>query len=71
MISNRPMFIEADFRKSSRSDANQGCVHVARQDDWVEVRDTKTVFGSPTDRRLAFTAEQFDQLLATTRREQA
>lgn len=66
MSNTPPMFTAADFRKSSYSDPNQDCVHVARRDDWVEVRDTKTVFGSPSDHRLAFTARQFDSLLASS-----
>ncbi|MPZ84705.1 MAG: DUF397 domain-containing protein [Actinophytocola sp.] len=68
MINARPTFSEGDFRKSSRSDPDKDCVHVARRDGWVEMRDTKTVFGTPTDHRLAFNAEQFDSLLVKTRK---
>lgn len=71
MINPRPTFSEGDFRKSSRSDPDKDCVHVARRDGRVEVRDTKTVFGTPSDHHLAFTAEQFDRLLVSTRRRQA
>jgi hypothetical protein len=67
MINTRPTFTEADFRKATQSEPNESCVHVARRDRWVEVRDTKTVFGSSGDGRLAFGAEQFDNLVAWTR----
>jgi hypothetical protein len=66
MINIRPIFAEADFRKSSRSDPNQLCVHVARRAGWVEVRDSKTTFGASNDHRLAFSAEQFATFLAST-----
>lgn len=68
MISSRPSFSEADFRKSSYSDPQQNCVTVARRADLVAVRDSKTVFDSPTDGRLAFTAEQFADFLSSIRR---
>lgn len=57
MTRPRPSFREADFRKSSYSDPNQECVHMAQGAGWVEMRDTKTDFGSPADGRLAFTTE--------------
>ena len=63
MSTARPTFHTSDFHKSSFSDPNQSCVEIARQASWVEVRDSKTVFGSPADRRLAFTAQQFALLL--------
>lgn len=63
MTTNAPTFEEADFRKSSRSLPDQDCVHVARRDGWVAVRDTKKVFGAPDDHRLLFTADQFDGFL--------
>ncbi|MET8763083.1 DUF397 domain-containing protein [Lentzea sp. NPDC004782] len=64
MIANAPVFEEADFRKSSRSNPDKDCVHVARRDGWVAVRDTKKVFGAPDDHRMWFTADQFDAFLA-------
>jgi uncharacterized protein DUF397 len=70
MINNRPAFIEADFRKSSKSEAQTDCVHVGRRNGRVQVRDTKTVFDSLNDHRLAFTSEQFNQLLAITKKQQ-
>ncbi len=68
MIKAQPTFREADFRKSSRSDPQQNCVHVARRAGWVELRDSKTIFGSQGDGRLMLTAEQFEGLLSSTRR---
>jgi hypothetical protein len=64
MIASAPAFEEADFRKSSRSVPDKDCVHVARRDGWVTVRDTKKVFGAPDDHRMLFTADQFDDFLA-------
>jgi hypothetical protein len=64
MTPSAPMFEEADFRKSSRSVPDKDCVHVARRDGWVMVRDTKKVFGAPDDHQLLFTAAQFDGFLA-------
>jgi len=55
-----PMFTAQEFRKSSRSDPAKNCVRVARRDGWAELRDDKTVFGSPADHRLVLTAAQFD-----------
>lgn len=66
MINGRPTFTAADFHKSTYSDPDQDCVHVARRASWVEVRDTKTVFGAPNDHHLTFTAGQFDSLIAMT-----
>jgi hypothetical protein len=68
MTSPRPSFREADFRKSSYSDPQQDCVHVAQRAGWVEMRDTKTEFDSPADGRLALTAEQFAGFLSSIRR---
>lgn len=65
MTANAPTFKEADFRKSSRSVPDKDCVHVARRDDWVAVRDTKKVFGAPDDHQLLFTAAQFEGFLAS------
>lgn len=64
MTASAPTFEEADFRKSSRSVPDKDCVHIARRDGMVEVRDTKKVFGASDDHRLSFTAEQFDDFLA-------
>ena len=64
MTASAPTFEEADFRKSSRSVPDKDCVHIARRDGRVEVRDTKKVFGAPDDHRLVFTAAQFDDFLA-------
>lgn len=64
MTASAPTFEEADFRKSSRSVPDKDCVHIARRDGRVEVRDTKKVFGAPDDHRLLFTAAQFDDFLA-------
>jgi Domain of unknown function (DUF397) len=58
-----PTFSEADFRKSSWSEPDRDCVHVARRGGWVAVRDTKTVFGTADDHHLNFSAEQFEGLL--------
>lgn len=66
MTNARPTFIEADFRKATMSEPNESCVSVARQGGRVEVRDSKTVFGAPEDRRLVLTAEQFNCFLAIT-----
>jgi len=64
MIKPLPTFTESDFRKSSYSDPDRDCVHVARQGAWVALRNTKTVFNTPEDRRLVLTAERFDVFLA-------
>lgn len=63
MASRRPTFCEGDFRKSTRSDPQQSCVEVAQRAGWAEVRDSKTAFGSPIDRRLTFSAQQFTSFL--------
>lgn len=41
MTKARPSFHEPDFRKSTRSDPDQNCVHIARRAGWVQMRDTK------------------------------
>jgi len=64
MISSSPMFDEADFRKSSFSDPDRDCVHVARRGDWVAMRDSKTAFDGREDSWLVLPAERFDVLLA-------
>jgi hypothetical protein len=63
MITVKPVFAESEFRKSSRSIPDKECVQVARRDDAVAVRDTKTPFGTPADQHLIFTADQFDDFL--------
>ena len=67
MINPPPTFTEGEFRKASRSEPDKQCVHVARRAGWVEVRDTKKVFGAADDHRLVFTAEQFDGFQAGIR----
>ena len=65
MNSTTPNFARSQFRKGSRSAQDpQACVEVARARGWVEIRDTKQQWGSATDHRLVFTAEQFDAFLA-------
>jgi hypothetical protein len=63
MTRTAPTFSETEFRKSTWSDPDRNCVHVARREDRVAVRDTKTVFGSATDRHLTFSAGQFEGFL--------
>jgi hypothetical protein len=63
MINFQPTFCEDDFRKSSYSDPDRECVHVARRGAWIVLRDSKTVFDTPEDRRLVLTAERFDMFL--------
>ena len=68
MTDVRPTFTEADFRKATLSEPNESCVQIARRGGGqVEIRDSKTIFGAPSDHRLAFSTEQFDRLLAGTR----
>lgn len=67
MTSTLPAFAEHDFRKASASHPRRECVCVARRHGWVEIRDDKTVFGSPDDQRLVFTAAQFDAFQAGVR----
>lgn len=64
MIKELAEFTESEFRKSSMSEPNKECVQVARREDWVAIRDTKTAFGAPDDHHLLVTATQFDRLLA-------
>lgn len=63
MSAHPSRFAEHEFRKASYSHPNQSCVRVARRDGWVELRDDKTVFGSPEDHRLVLTAAQFDSFV--------
>lgn len=63
----RPSFTEHEFRKATRSDPDKECVRVARRNRWVELRDDKKRFGTPEDRRLAFTDEEFDAYLTGAR----
>jgi hypothetical protein len=51
-----PPLAPADFRKSSRSEADKECVEVARRPDWSVVRDSKTQYGAAEDRRLSLHA---------------
>ena len=55
MSDTRPTFGEHEFRKATRSEPHRECVRVARAGGWTEVRDDKTAFGAPDDRRLVFT----------------
>ena len=57
----RPQFAEEEFRKASASNPTQECVRVARRSGWVELRDDKTQFGSPDDRRIVLTSAEFDR----------
>jgi Domain of unknown function (DUF397) len=68
MSNSVPAFAEADFHKSSYSDPDRDCVHVARRGAWVAVRDSKMPFNGEEDRWLVLPAEQFDALLAQHRR---
>lgn len=42
-MTQTPTFGADEFRKATRSQANQECVSVARRDGWVELRDDKLV----------------------------
>lgn len=55
------------WRKSSHS-GTHNCVEVARADNVVAVRDSKTEFGSAKDAHLAFTPSQFGAFLALLRK---
>ena len=68
MINSSPVFAEADFRKSSYSDPDRDCVHVARRGAWVALRDAKTAFNGQEDGWLTLPAEQFDVFLALHRK---
>jgi uncharacterized protein DUF397 len=63
MINEPAAFAESEFRKSSWSDPDRECVHVARRDSRVAVRDTKTAFGTADDHHLGFSPAQFDRFL--------
>ena len=67
MTNSVPAFAEADFRKSSYSDPDRDCVHIARCGAWVAVRDSKMPFNDRQDHWLLLPAEQFDTLLAQHR----
>lgn len=63
-----PIFGRHDFRKATSSGQNpQACVEVARRADRVAIRDSKLTWDSADDRRLAFSADQFDACLAILR----
>jgi hypothetical protein len=64
MINPRPTFRKAEFRKASFSEPQLSCVEVAQQAGWVEIRDSKTAFGSAGDGRLAFASAEFTSFLA-------
>jgi hypothetical protein len=68
MSDSVPAFAEVDFHKSSYSDPDRDCVHVARRGVWVAVRDSKTAFDGPDDAWLVLPAEQFDRFIAHQRR---
>lgn len=61
-------FTRETFRKSSYSRPDRDCVEVARDTDGVEVRDSKTAFGSSVDAHLAFTQRQFAAFLSVVRK---
>ncbi|WP_234995461.1 DUF397 domain-containing protein [Streptoalloteichus hindustanus] len=63
MSNARPTFSQPEFRKAGRSQPTKECVHVARRDGWVGVRDSKKAFGTSGDHHLVFTAGQFDDFL--------
>jgi hypothetical protein len=67
MTAQPPTFTKGEFRKASRSEPDKQCVQVARRAGWVEIRDSKKVFGAADDHRLVFTAEQFDGYQAGVR----
>jgi hypothetical protein len=67
MRAMRPHFAEHDFRKATASEPDKDCVRVARRAGWVELRDDKTAFGAPADRRIALTSAEFDQFQAGIR----
>jgi len=66
MIKPRPVFVESGFRKSSFSAPDRDCVHVARCESWVAVRDSKTRFSA--DNHLVFTSDRFSALLTAFNR---
>jgi hypothetical protein len=66
MSNHTPVFPESAFRKSTFSDPERDCVHVARCEGWVAVRDSKTQFSA--DNHLVFTSERFSALLTAFNR---
>lgn len=62
-----PHFVEADFRKSGRSEPDKNCVQAARCEGVAQLRDSKTDFGASDDGRLTVSAEQFDAFLRAVR----
>ncbi|TDV44181.1 DUF397 domain-containing protein [Actinophytocola oryzae] len=68
MYTCRPRFAEYDFRKSSFSNPNQDCVGIAQRSGWVELRDSKTEFGTPSDQRIVLTGDVFRSFLTVITR---
>lgn len=64
----RPQLDEDDFRKSSFSNPNQDCVNLAYRDSWVELRDSKTAFGTADDQRITLADDAFRTFLAVITR---
>lgn len=57
------MFTRGQFRKSKFSNPNANCVEVAQRPGLVEVRDSKTGFGSAADARLRMSPTTFTTFL--------
>lgn len=66
-MSTTPRFPRTSFHKSSYSNPHESCVEVASDGDAVEIRDSKTEFGSPVDAHLTVTGRQFAALLRIAR----
>lgn len=64
MNASRPRFNEDDFRKSSFSNPNQDCVNLAYWNSWVELRDSKTAFGTTDDQRITLADGAFRTFVA-------
>lgn len=52
-------FSRSDFRKSRYSDPDKNCVEVATNTEAVEMRDSKTEFGSAADHRIRLSPAAF------------
>lgn len=69
MSTTPPRFTREAFRKSSYSRPRESCVEVGRDGSGrVEIRDSKTEFGSTVDTHLAFTEGQFSAFLNVIRK---